>query len=397
MTTAGSPGASLVQRPDRVADPQGLDRDRSARGIDRGATRQADRAHRLARRALLAPPSRRRRDRPCPTTRRPSVAPASRLGEVFEVVARVPIRSRARWRSGSSRLDRWRAARHRRGHHRCRCRGRRRGRSRASDRRGPPASARGRLPYLVTARPGTDPGRRTTTGRTRRRAAAGRAASVSGRSGASPTGDGPAQATTSRSPIRTRPRRLRCMVRGRMGEALCSGPSDATAGANRGAGPTILADAPDPVRPVARPHRADPRRGLPRARRDGLRDPRPGDAPAAHRGRAADARPTAGCASRGRSSRPPSPPRRARSSCTTAMATRTPTWARTASTSCPARRASSGSTTGPTRCAWPTRPTSSSTCAWATGSSTSRTWPPRSRPTRTSSPRSPTRGGCTWP
>ena len=104
-----------------------------------------------------------------------------------------------------------------------------------------------------------------------------------------------------------------------------------------------------------------------------------------------------GAASRATSSRPPSRPRRARSSCTTATATRTPTWARTASTSCPARRASSGSTTGPTRSAWPTRPTSSSTSGWATASSTSPTSPPRSRPTRTSRPRCPTHGGCTWP
>ena len=47
---------------------------------------------------------------------------------------------------------------------------------------------------------------------------------------------------------------------------------------------------PEPERPVARPHGADPRRGAARARHDRHGDPRQGDAPAAPRGRAADQR-----------------------------------------------------------------------------------------------------------
>ena len=127
----------------------------------------------------------------------------------------------------------------------------------------------------------------------------------------------------------------------------------------------------DRVRPSLHPaptHRPDRRRGEARAGRGRHGDPRAGDAPPADRGRPADrTRPAIACCSRGRrrAGHRRRPARRSR--CTTATATRTPTWARIASISCPARPGSRRSTIGQARSGSRTRPTSSSTSALADG------------------------------
>ncbi len=155
--------------------------------------------------------------------------------------------------------------------------------------------------------------------------------------------------------------------------------------------------ASEPAGPRARAHRADPRRGIPRARHDRHGGPRQGDAPSTHRGRAADRcrRPRAVPARRRRSRhrvrpalvpavrprreparRPRRGPRPLRARLVRAQVARPPD-----------RRGPPGDLDRLRR----VRP------ARRRARSTSPTSPRRSRPTTTSRRRSPTPGGSTCP